>query len=148
MKTFFDKIRGSLGSFRERSRHREFVDVVMAGAALVARADKDERLAELIARDRVLARLTDLEWFDVHDAVAAYERHSRLLQKNAEAGRLRALDRIGEFEGDMRERLTLVRACLAIGHADKDFSAPERSVVEQICQRLGVDPAELGVYDI
>ena len=44
--------------------------------------------------------------------------------------------------------LILVRACLAIGHADRDFSARERSVVEEICRQVGLDPAELGVYDI
>ena len=148
MKTFIDRIRHSLGGIRERSRHREFVDVVMAGAALVARADRDERLSELVARDRVLARLTDLQWFDVHDAVTAYERTSRLLRKDADNGRRQVLDRIAAFHGDREEKVTLVRACLAIGHADSDFSAPERSVVEQICHQLGVDPGELGVYDI
>ncbi len=120
----------------------------MAGAALVARADRDERLSELIARDRVLARLTDLQWLDVDDAIAAYERHSRLLDKNAELGKRQVLDKITGFEGNRNERLTLVRACLAIGRADNDFSAPERSVVEQICHQLGVDAGELGVYDI
>jgi len=148
MKTFFEKIRESLGSFRDRSRHRDFVDVVMAGAALVATADRDERLSGLIARDRGLARLTDLRWFDVHDAVLVYERHARLLRRNADAGKRQVLEKIAAFEGDRNERLALIRACLAIGHADSDFSAPERSVVEQICHQLGVDPGELGVYDI
>ena len=141
MKRMFDRIRESLGGLGERSRHRDFVDVVMAGAALVARADRDERLAELVARDRVLARLTDLQWFDVHDAVTAYEQHSRLLGKNAESGKRQLLDKITEFGGDRSERVTLVRACLAV-------RVPERSVVEQICSALGVDPGELGVYDI
>lgn len=148
MKTFLDKVREGLSGFRERSRHRAFVDLVMAGSALVARADGDERLSELVARDRVLERLTDLQWFDIRDAVEAYEKHSRLLHKNAEGGRQQILEKIAEFHGDRTERLTLVRACLAIGHADSDFSAPERSVVEQVCNQLGVDPGELGVYDI
>jgi len=58
------------------------------------------------------------------------------------------LAKIGAFEGSREDARSLISACLAIGHADSDFSAPERSVVEQICHRLGVDPAELGVYDI
>lgn len=148
MKTFLDKIREGLSGFRERSRHRAFVDLVMAGAALVAWADRDERLSELVARDRVLGRLSDLEWFDIRDAVEAYEKHSRQLRRDAEDSRQQILEKIAEFDGDRDERLTLVRACLAIGRADNDFSAPERSIVEQICDQLRVDPGELGVYDI
>jgi tellurite resistance protein len=148
MKTFLDKIREGLSGLRERSRYRAFVDLVMAGAALVARADGDERLSELVARDQVLERLTDLQWFDIAHAVEAYEKHSRLLIKNADGGRRQILEKIAQFDGDRNDRLALVRACLAIGQADSDFSAPERSVVEQICHQLGVDPGELGVYDI
>lgn len=148
MSNFLDSIRQRIGDFRERTRDRAFVDIVMGGVALVARADGDVRLSELVARDRVLARLNELRLFDVREAVEAYEKQCRLLDRNLDGGRQQILDRLAEFEGDHEDRLTLVKACLAIGHADSDFSAPERSVVEQICHRLGLDPGDLGVYDI
>ena len=36
---------------------------------------------------------------------------------------------LSEFQGTTEEAGTLVRACLAVGHADLDFSASERSVM-------------------
>jgi tellurite resistance protein len=120
----------------------------MAGTALVAHADRDERLSELVARDRILARLADLLPLNTRDAVALYERYARRLDDQPDAGRREVLEKIGGFDGSRDDLLILVRACLAIGHADRDFSARERSVVEEICRQVGIDPAELGVYDI
>jgi len=74
MKTLLDKFRGGLDGFRARSRQKAFLEGVMAGTALVALADRDERLSELVARDRVLSRLGDLLPVDARDAVAVYER--------------------------------------------------------------------------
>lgn len=148
MKTLLDKFRGGLDGFRARSRQKAFLEVVMAGTALVALADRDERLSELVARDRVLSRLGDLLPVDARDAVAVYERYARRLDEHPERGRQEVLAKIGAFEGSREDTLSLIRACLAIGHADSDFSARERSVVEEICRQVGVDPGELGVYDI
>lgn len=148
MKTLLDKFRGGLEGFRERSRQRAFLEVVMAGTALVALADRDERLSELMARDRVLARLSDLLPVNMRDAVALYEKYARRLDEQPEEGRREAMEKIAAFQGTRQDALLLVRACLAIGRADSDFSARERSVVEEICRQVDIDPGELGVYDI
>jgi len=148
MKTLLDKFRGGLEGFRERSRQRAFLEVVMAGTALVALADRDERLSELMARDRVLARLSDLLPVNMRDAVALYEKYARRLDEQPEEGRREAMEKIAAFQGTRQDALLLVRACLTIGRADSDFSARERSVVEEICRQVDIDPGELGVYDI
>lgn len=148
MTSLFDRFRGGLEGFRERAQQKAFLEVVMAGAALVAMADRDERLSELVARDRVLTRLADLQPVNTRDAVSHYERYARLLDQDPEKGRREVLEKIGDFQGSREDVLALIRACLAIGHADSDFSARERSVVEEICRQVGVDPAGLGVYDI
>ena len=148
MKTLLDKFRGGLEGFRERSRQKAFLEVVMAGTALVALADRDERLSELMARDRVLSRLTELLPVSTREAVALYEKYARRLDEQPDAGRREAMEQIAAFQGTQDDALVLIRACLAIGHADSDFSARERSVVEEICRQVSVDPAGLGVYDI
>ena len=148
MKTLLEKFRGGMEGFRERSRQKAFLEVVMAGTALVACADRDERLSELVGRDRILSRLAEILPFNTRDAIALYERYARRLDDQPEAGRREVLEKIAAFRGSRDDLLILVRACLAIGHADRDFSARERSVVEEICRQVGLDPAELGVYDI
>jgi tellurite resistance protein TerB len=148
MKQILDRFKNELHGFRERSHQKQFVDAVMAAAALVALADRDHRLSELVTRDRVLSRLGELKPVSVRDAVETYDRHARALIDDPDRSRQEIFKLLGEFSGDSEEVTTLVRACLAIGHADTDFSPRERSVVEQICGAIGVDPGELGVYDI
>jgi tellurite resistance protein len=120
----------------------------MAGVALVATADRDQHRSELVTRDRILERLTHLQPVSRNSAVATYDEYARLLNEDPVAGRERLMLRLSEFRGTTEEADTLVRACLAVGHADLDFSASERSVVEQVCRVLGADPHEFGVYDI
>jgi len=39
----------------------------------------------------------------------------------------------------------LIRVCVAIGKADEDFSGPEKAVITELCQSLGLDCGELGL---
>lgn len=137
-----------MAGFRERSRQKAFVDLVMAGVALVATADQEQQRSELVTRERILGRLTHLQPVDRNSAVVAYDQYARLLEEDPVAGREKLMARLSKFRGTAEEASTLVRACLAVGHADLDFSASERSVVERICRVLGADPHKFGVYDI
>lgn len=94
MKTLLEKFRGGMEGFRERSRQKAFLEVVMAGTALVACADRDERLSELVARDRILSRLAEILPFNTRDAIALYERYARRLDDQPEAGRREVLEKI------------------------------------------------------
>ena len=79
MRQLLDGVKGKVGKMREGSRHRDFVDTTMAACALVALADDDHRLSELVARDRILHHLDRKRTVDVNRAVASYEKYSRLL---------------------------------------------------------------------
>ncbi|MDG2333709.1 MAG: tellurite resistance TerB family protein [Myxococcota bacterium] len=142
------KISGVLAGFRERSQQKAFVDLLMAGVALVATADRDQHRSELVTRERILGRLTHLQPVDRNSAVATYDQYARQLSEDPVAGREGLMAKLSKFRGTTEEAGTLIRACLAVGHADLDFSPAERSVVEQVCRVLGTDPHEFGVYDI
>lgn len=148
MKKILHSLRSGFEGFIERSHQKEYVEAMMAGAALVAMADRDQRLSELVTRDQVLERLGELQPVNTRDAVDMYDRHARAIADDFETGRRAVVALLSKFEGRHEELVTLVRACMAIGHADSDFSPKERSVVELICKTVGVDPQELGVYDI
>ena len=122
--------------------------MVMAGVALVATADREQQLAEIVTRDRILARLADEHAVDTPSAVATYDRYAKLLSKNPIEGRNHTMERLAGFRGTPEEVAMLIRSCLAVSQADRDFSSAERSVVEEICRVLGADPHEFGVYDI
>jgi tellurite resistance protein TerB len=148
MRDWIDGFRGRLGRFRKQAEQRQFADSVMAACALVALSDKDHRLAELTARDRVLHRLGEESTLDLRRAVAAYDRYAGLLRSEPHAGRKALLDIVAGLKGDRAQAQRLIEVCLAIGHSDQHFSAKERAVVEDICERLGLHPGDFGVYDL
>ncbi|MGD8976910.1 MAG: TerB family tellurite resistance protein [Gammaproteobacteria bacterium] len=141
-------LRETVEGIRQRSRHKSFVEAAMAACAMVAMADEDQRLSELITRDRVLVRIDELGSLDHQQAVALYDEHSKRIQRDPARGREQALQVIGAFAGDRDSSELLVQICVAVGRADQTFSATERSVVEIICRRLNLHPGDLGVYDL
>jgi tellurite resistance protein len=148
MRQLIEGVRGKVGKLREDSRYREFVDAAMAACVLVALADEDHRLSELTARDRVLHHMDQERSIDVKRAVATYERYTQLLQTDRPSGKRTLLDVIAALKPDPAAAERLVRVCLTVGHADQQFSARERAVVEDICEILGLHPGDIGVYDI
>lgn len=138
----------AIGGIRQRSKQKTFVESTMAACALVALADEEQRLAELVTRDRVLARVDEMRTFDHQRALEIYDRYARLIQDDPGAGRRQVLEKIAVLSSDRESAELLVRVCIAIGRADQTFSAQERSVVEAICRTLGIHPADLAVYDL
>ncbi len=141
-------LRETVEGIRQRSRHKSFVEAAMAACAMVAMADEDQRLSELITRDRVLVRIDELGSIDHQQAVALYDDYSKRIQRDPASGREQALQLIANFADDRDSSELLVRMCVAVGRADQAFSARERSVVEMICRRLNLHPGDLGVYDL
>lgn len=141
-------LRETVEGIRQRSRHKSFVEAAMAACAMVAMADEDQRLSELITRDRVLVRIDELRSIDHQQAVALYDDYSSRIQRDPASGREQALQVIGAFADDRESSELLVRMCVAVGRADQTFSATERSVVEVICRQLNLHPGDLGVYDL
>ena len=148
MRQLLDGVRGKVGRIRADSRHRDFVDTTMAACALVALADDDHRLSELVARDRIIHLMDRERTVDDNRAVAAYERYAKLLETERATGRKTLLEIVAGMKGDREKSERLIHLSIAVGRADQQFSARERSVVEDICHALGLHPADLGVYDI
>ena len=148
MRQLIEGVRGKVGKLREDSRRRGFVDAAMAACVLVALADDDHRLSELTARDRVLHHLDRERAIDVQRAVGTYERYTQLLKSDRPSGKQTLLDIVGGLKADPAAAERLIRVCLTVGHADQQFSARERAVVEDICEVLGLHPGDMGVYDL
>ena len=141
-------VRETLDGIRERSKHKTFVEAAMAACAMVALADEEQRLSELITRDRVLVRIDELRSINHDQAVSVYDSFAHQICDDPEAGRARAMASIGALAGDPEAAGLVVRMCVAIGRADQDFTARERGMVEAICRQLDVHPGDFDVYDI
>jgi tellurite resistance protein TerB len=141
-------VRETLEGIRERSKHKTFVEAAMAACALVALTDEEQRLSELIIRDRVLVRIDELRSIDHTQAVSVYDSFAKQICADPAAGRARAMACIGALADDQEAAGLVIRMCVAVGCADQNFSARERGVVEAICRQLNVHPGDFGVYDI
>ena len=94
-------VRETVEGIRRRSRHKSFVDAAMAACAMVALADDEQRLSELITRDRVLVRIDELRSIDHQQAVALYDNYAEAIRRDPGRGREQALAAIGAFANDL-----------------------------------------------
>ena len=126
---------------REHARKRKFLDASMAASALLALADGEISFAELMARDYVLDRLRELHVFAPNEAAEAFRTYAQALQADTRTGKARALSAVQELTSDPELGMRLIRICLTIAKADRDFNAQERAVIAELCQVLGLDPS-------
>ena len=110
----------------------------MAAAALVSTADDDVRLSEQLALDEVFERIRTLYAFEPQTAVDLHREIAREIAKDPIEGRTRALERVGRFEGNEDDRLTILYVAAVIARADLELSQSEENALAQICERLAL----------
>lgn len=128
-------------------RDRRFLDAVMAAGALVATADGEVSLPELLSRDTVLERVDALQAFDSSVAVRSFEGFVADIMADPKAGSERALAAVGRFGDDAEAAQLLLRAAVAIAKADTRFSIEEQRTVARLCEALGMEEMDLGAEE-
>lgn len=128
----------------QRIRGRRFLDAAMAAAALVSTADKDVRLSEQFALDRLLERMEQLRIFDPRAGIELHRRHVERIMAESGNGRRDALDSVSSFRGDEKRRLVILQIGAAVARADGDLSEPEREALADIASALGL-PLEVSL---
>jgi tellurite resistance protein TerB len=143
MSTFVIKVRQMLSRYSERVRERAFLDAAMAASALVASADGDVSLAELLSRDDILDRVEALQAFDTEVAVSRFRSYLRGIETDHGSGAARALAAVAAFGEDPELAPLLLRVAVAIAKADARISPEEQAVIEQLTQALGAEDIDL-----
>ena len=143
MSTVIKRARTLLAKHKERTRDRQFLDAAMAASALVAIADGEVSLAELLSRDEILARVDALQAFDSNAAVDSFRGFLGEIEADPEQGSAAALAAIAKFGDDAQSAQLLLRAALAIARADSEFSTAEQKVIARLCEALGTESVDL-----
>ena len=118
----------------------------MAACALAAVADGAPTLSERIRVDQILETLGTLKIFDPHEGVELFDGYSKALLESPQEGHQKALDAIRAVTGNPDTAALLVRMCLAVAEAKGEKTRLDEVEIEAVCNALGVDPHELGVY--
>ncbi|MDA1325299.1 MAG: TerB family tellurite resistance protein [Proteobacteria bacterium] len=145
MASFFKFAKEALAVELDKFRNRQFLDATMAASALVSMADGDANITEINILDQALETIQELKIYDPHDAMDLYRDYIDALRADPGATRDTIMRTIGRIREDPHAARLLIRVCVAIGKADEDFSGPEKAVITELCQSLGLDPDELGL---
>lgn len=145
MASFFTFAKEALAAELDKFRNRQFLDATMAASALVSMADGDANITELNILDQALETIQELKIYDPRDAMDLYRDYIDGLRDDPGATRDRIMQTVGKIREDPHAARLLIRVCVAIGKADEDFSGPEKTVITELCQSLGLDCSELGL---
>jgi tellurite resistance protein len=126
----------------QRIRGRRFLDAAMAAAALVSTAEKDVRLSEQFALDRLLERMKQLRVFDPRAGVDLHRRYVERITAESGSGRRDAIDSVSSFRGDEEQGLLILYVGAVVAKADGVLSEPERRTLADISSALGLPVEE------
>lgn len=143
MSRMLERARKMLAARKSQTRDRQFLDAAMAASALVADADGEVSLAELLSRDQILSRVEALQAFDSNAAVEIFRSYVAAIEADRKLGQEAALAAVAKFGNDPDIAQLLLRAATAIAKADAEFSDEERRVIAQLCEALGMETIAL-----
>lgn len=123
-------------------KNRAFMEAVVSGCALVAAADGSIDASEKQKMAGFIERADELKHFDMRQVIEVFQKAAGDFEFDHEIGKATALKTIGKIKGNEEQARLLVRIVCAIGAADGDFDADERTVVGEIARELGLNPSD------
>ena len=130
----------------ERHHNRPFLEAAMAACALVATARGHITFAHRTRIDQILETLDTLKVFDPHEGVEIFNTHAERILEQPRQGRVRALRVIRQVAKNSDTSRLLVHLCLAVSEMNDDTSLADQIEIVMLCDHIGVDSAELGLY--
>jgi tellurite resistance protein len=82
MANIFRAARISMAEKLQRHRSKPFLEAMMAAAALLALADEEIVISERLALDFILANVSELKLFDVHQAVNLFRDWGKAIKED------------------------------------------------------------------
>ena len=139
--TFLDTVRREVGRFQNRN----FLEALMAVAALAALADGEYSLAEKYRAEELLSEIPIFDVFDLSEAMEILDDDVFELRSDRVAA-TRALEaRVAAYAVDPDRARTLLRAAHVIITSDGVATASERAEFERLARLLDQDPGELAL---
>jgi len=134
--------RNKLSAEVSKFKNRTFMEAVVNGCALVAAADGSIDASEKQKMAGFIERADELKHFDMRQVIEVFQKTVGDFEFDHAIGKASALKAIGKIKGNEEQARLLVRVVCAIGAADGDFDADEKSIVTEIARELGLNPAD------
>jgi tellurite resistance protein TerB len=85
-----------------------------------------------------------LKVFDQNDVVKLFQKYVEKLEFDSTIGIGEVMQAVGKFREKPQAQL-IIRVCCAIGAADGNFDAQERTAVRKMASELGLNPADFSL---
>lgn len=120
-------------------KNSTFRDASMATCALIAAADGQVDASEKSKVAALISKCELLQCFDGSELKKVFE--AACDKAGDEFSRIDLLRTVGKLHNTPEQADTCIRVALIIANADGDFSEPEKVVVRELCQTLGLSAA-------
>lgn len=139
--SFLSAVRREVGRFQNRN----FLEALMAVAALAAMADDDYGIAEKYRAEELLAEIPIFEVFDLSEAMEILDEDVYALRSDKTKATRSLEARIAGFARDQGRARTLLRAAHAIITSDGEVTASEQAEFERLASLLGQEADALAL---
>ncbi|MGD6815958.1 TerD family protein [Metabacillus sp. 113a] len=126
----------------QRFKSQDVMDAIVAGCALVSLADGHISDTERQKVNEFFSSSQELRVFDTAKVNQKFNQFVMSLERDWMSGRAEAMRALGNVRSKPEIGRLVVRYCVAIGFADGNFDPSEKQAVADICQELGLNPAE------
>jgi tellurite resistance protein TerB len=106
-------------------------------------SSKSGTTTETLALQAVLSNAEQLKLSDPDQALMLYTRHVDRIRRDFDAGKQEAMQAIGACRGDVEAAELILRVGVAIAKADRQFTASERSMIEEISRAVGIEGLDM-----
>ena len=119
------------------------IEGIMAAGALIALADLDLKIDETLALQDMLEGPELLRRCDIERALQIYTFYIKRLREDFPRGKEEALEAISLCREDIEGPALIIRGGMAVAHADDELSNSEVSMLEEICEAMGIEGFDL-----
>lgn len=119
------------------------VEGIMAAGALIALADQKLDIQETLTLENMLAGPELLRRCNRDRALGLYSFYVKLLREDFANGKKEALEAISLCREDIEGPALIVRGGLAVAQADNELSESEVSMIEEICDAVGIEGLDM-----
>lgn len=115
------------------------IEGIMAAGALIALADHELKIDETLTLQGMLEGPELLRRCNIEQALKTYTFYVKRLREDFPRGKEEALEAISLCREDIEGPALIVRGGMAVAHADQELSDSEVSMLEEICQAVGIE---------
>lgn len=137
----FSRMKRSLYDEVKKVKNQNFLEAVLAGAAMVAYADGKIQPSEKQKLIQFVQNNESLKVFDTDTVISLFNKFIERMEFDPMIGAGECLKTIEKLKGKEDASL-MIRVCCAIGAADGDFDENEKECVRLICRKLELDFSE------